>query len=96
MLLGYPLAPEPKYQSIAYHNIRCMHNKMDQVNLIIGRTKPFDILAFSETWINDMLTDQEIVTPSYSVRWDHDGNAGGGSEQQFIAVIALISLYVKT
>ena len=52
---------------------------MDQVNLVMGGAKSFYILSFSETWLNDMVTSDEILMPGYScVRRDRQRKAGGG------------------
>ena len=52
---------------------------MDQVNLVMGGAKSFDILSFSETWLNDMVIGDEILMPAYScLRRDRQRKAGGG------------------
>ena len=52
---------------------------MDQVNLVMGGAKSFDILSFSETWLSDTVSDDEIVIPGYNcVRRDRQEKSGGG------------------
>ena len=47
--------------ALVHLNIRSLLHKMDQVNLVMGGAKSFDILSFSETWLNDMVTGDEIL-----------------------------------
>ena len=76
---GLSFGPQSRGLAMAHLNIRSLLHKMDQVNLIMGGTKSFDILSFSETWLNDSVTDDEILMPGYScVRRDRQGKVGGG------------------
>ncbi|PFX14826.1 hypothetical protein AWC38_SpisGene20987 [Stylophora pistillata] len=71
---GLSFGPKSRGLARAHLNIRSLLHKIDQVNLIMGGVKSFDILSFSETWLNDSVTDDEILMPGYScVRRDRQG-----------------------
>ena len=76
---GLSFGPKSRGLSLAHLNIRSLLHKMDQVNLVMGGAKSFDILSFSETWLNDTVSDDEIVIPGYNcVRRDRQEKSGGG------------------
>ena len=76
---GLSFCPKSRGLPLAHLNIRSLLHKMDQVNLVMGGAKSFDILSFSETWLNDMVTDDEILMPGYNcVRRDRQRKADGG------------------
>ena len=78
---GLSFCPKSRGLPLAHLNIRSLLHKMDQVNLVMGGAKSFDILSFSETWLNDMVTDDEILMPGYNcVRRDRQRKADGGVE----------------
>ena len=76
---GLSFGPKSRGLSLAHLNIRSLLHKMDQVNLVMGGAKSFDILSFSETWLNDTVSDDEIVIPGYNcVRRDRQEKSGEG------------------
>ena len=68
--------------SFVHYNVQSLLPKLDQ---LYSELKDFDILAFSETWLNKDLPSSEILLDSYKEpeRKDRDDNHGG------------VSLYVK-
>ena len=76
---GLSFGPKSRGLALAHLNIRSLLNKMDQVCLIMGGGKSFDILSFPETWLNNSVADDEIFLPGYScMRRDRRGKVGGG------------------
>ena len=66
---------------IAHLNVRSIRNKTDQIQLELLRGQFFDILTFSESWLNDSIEDAEVQIPRFAcVRKDQeDGVKGGGN-----------------
>ena len=87
---GLWFGPKSRGLALAHLNIRSLLHKMDEVNLVMGGAKSFDISSFLETWLKDMVTDDEILMPGYSrVRRDRQRKAGGE-----VAIYASASNYV--
>jgi len=62
---------------IAHWNVRSIMNKRDEIEHFI-LTNNIDILAISETWLNDYITNAELRIPNYSiVRQDRNRDGGG-------------------
>ena len=58
---------------------------MDQIQLELLRGQFFDILTFSESWLNDSIEDAEVQIPGFAcVRKDRDGGAKGGGNIAYI------------
>ena len=63
---------------MAHINVNRLINKMDEIKNVI-KTCQFKILAISETWLTDEISDGEINIPDFRVfRRDRDGRRGGG------------------
>ena len=68
-----------------HQNIRSLRGKLAELNILISQCPNLHILAFTETWLNDSITDGEVSLPGYSIyRSDRDDGLGGG-----------IAVYVK-
>ena len=65
--------------SILLSNIQSLRPKYDELCLIASSLAPH-VIVLCESWLNDKVSDQEIVVPQYSVtRCDRcDGRKGGG------------------
>ena len=67
--------------SIFHHNIRSLNKNYDQINGLLSTLKlKFDILCFSESWLNDSNQHQihfENFNSFHSLR--PEGNRGGGT-----------------
>ena len=60
-------------------------NIRSELIILISQCPNLHILAFTETWLNDSITDGEVSLPGYSIyRSDRDDGLGGG-----------IAVYVK-
>ncbi len=68
-----------KYKGLklAHINIRSLVNKVDQLRVILDGS-PIDVLAVSETWLDDAIMDHEMNIEGYSFyRNDRNRNGGG-------------------
>ena len=84
------LNPGPYYNSFAdiskckgfkfaHLNVRSLRNKMDLVSFELADKKLFDCLMFSETWLDNSVSNHEISLDGYqSFRCDRPGNRRGG------------------
>ena len=48
-----------------HHNIRSLRGKLDELNILISQCFNLHILAFTETWLNNNITDGEISLFGY-------------------------------
>ena len=59
-------------------NTRSITNKLDQIRLMLPK-KSIDILAITETWLDNSWTDNELVVSGYNLfRRDRETAQGGG------------------
>ena len=59
-------------------NIRSLANKTDSLRLEGITNRTFDVLTFSETWLDYSTSDAEIKLPGFvCIRQDHTGNKEG-------------------
>ena len=66
--------------SIFYANVRSLKNKLDYLKFFLN-TNTYDIIAFSETWLNKYIDDYSIITDKkYQIFCSDRNNArkGGG------------------
>lgn len=65
------------YISLFHLNIQSIYNKLDIIN---GNLYDFDILCFTETWLNQSFSDDQIVLNGFQkpYRCDRVGRIGGG------------------
>ena len=69
--------PKEKGMKIAHLNIRSLRNKIDDLNLFLS-TCPYDLMSFSETWLDDSITCNIVSLNGYNLeRKDRDINGGG-------------------
>ena len=58
---------------------------MDELNILVSHCPNLHILAFTETWLDNSVSDGEVSLPGYSIfRSDRTNGRGGG-----------IAVYVK-
>ena len=70
---------------IAHLNVRSIRNKTDQIQLELLRGQFFDILTFSESWLNDSIEDAEVQILGFAcVRKDREDGAKGGGNIAYI------------
>ena len=68
-----------------HQNIRSLRGKMDELNILVSHCPNLHILAFTETWLDNSISDGEVSLPGYSIfRSDRTNGRGGG-----------IAVYVK-
>ena len=68
-----------QHSLIFSHIIRSLRGKLDELNILISQCSNLHILAFTETWLNDNITDGEISLFGYSIyRRDRTNGIGGG------------------
>ena len=71
---------------IAHLNINGLHSKIDEVRVLVNRTK-IDILAISESKLNSNISDGDIEIENYKLYLlDRDTNGGG------VAIYVTLSL----
>lgn len=64
---------------ITHLNIRSLLPKMDELRLLMS-SNPLDVLAVSETWLNESIGDAEESLPGYTfIRRDRPLQRAGGS-----------------
>ena len=70
---------------IAHLNVRSINNKIDQIQLELLQGQFFDILTFSESWLNDLFEDAEVQIPGFAyVRKDREGSLKGGGNIVYV------------
>jgi exonuclease III len=80
----------PSGLRIIFANVRSLRNKLDEVHLLVERYSP-DLLAFTETWLNEDINDWEIQLPGYLLaRGDRPERRPGGG------VILYWKMHLKT
>ena len=67
---------------IVYTNARSLVNKIDELKIYTALTQP-DIIAITETWTNDSISNHYLSLPNYAIISRHDRNdtlngRGGG------------------
>lgn len=68
-----------------YQNIQSLCGKLAELNILVSQRPNLHILAFTETWLNNNITDGEVSLPGFSIhRSDRADGLGGG-----------IAVYVK-
>ena len=68
-----------------HQNIRSLRGKMDELNILVSHCPNLHILALTETWFDNSISDGEVSLPGYSIfRSDQTNGRGGG-----------IAIYVK-
>ena len=73
-----------------HQNIRSLRGKMDELNILVSHCPNLHILAFTETWLDNSISDGEVCLPGYSIfRSDQTNGRGGG-----IAVYVKETLFV--
>ena len=73
-----------------HQNIRSLRGKMDELNILVSHCPNLHILAFTETWLDNSISDGEVSLPGYSIfRSDQTNGRGGG-----IAVYVKETLFV--
>ena len=68
------------FPSLFLSNIQSLCSKLDELLVFANSAKP-DIIALTESWTNDKISDQQIMIPGYSNPYRHDrsdGRKGGG------------------
>ena len=50
-----------------HHIIRSLRGKLDELNILLSQCSNLHILAITETWLNDNITDGEISLFGYSI-----------------------------
>ena len=64
---------------IAHLNVRSLRNKLDLISFELVNKKLFDVLTFSETWLDESISDSEVKLDGYNMfRRDGPGNCQGG------------------
>ena len=62
-----------------YQNIRSLRGKMDELNILVSHCANLHILAFTETWLDNSISNGEVSLPGYSIfRSDRTNRRGGG------------------
>ena len=70
--------PKARGFKVAHLNVRNLVNKLDDIGHLV-RSKSFDILSVSETWLNLTISGNEVCLPGYTlVRHDCSDRRGGG------------------
>ena len=72
--------PNPKTRglSMAHLNIRGIRFSLDEIKIFLGNKTP-DVLALSETWLNEIIDDAELAVEGYVlIRKDRRYGNGGG------------------
>ena len=68
-----------------HQNIRSPRGKLAELNNLVSQCPNLHILAFTETWLTNNITDSEVSLPGFSIhRSDQADGLGGG-----------IAVYVK-
>ena len=63
---------------VTYANVRSLINKRDELHALV-RNSHMDVVALTETWLTDMVSDGEVALPGYSLhRVDRTHKGGGG------------------
>ena len=64
--------------TITHLNIRSLLPKLDEVRSRLAGRSPPSIIAFTESWLDNTVSDREICIPGYKVyRKDRNRNGGG-------------------
>ena len=62
-----------------HQNIRSLHGKLDELNILLAHCPNLHVLAFTETWLNSSIFDAEISFPGFKIfRNDRVNRVGGG------------------
>ena len=69
---------------VAQLNIRSLLPKMDEIRHCLSGKCPPAIIAFTETWLDDTITNGEIAVQGYNV-YRKDRNRHGGSIAVYVA-----------
>ena len=79
-----------------HQNIRSIRGKLDELNILISQCLNLHILAFTETWLDNGITDGEISLPGYKIfRSDRPNGKGGGIAvyvKEFLSIIRRVDL----
>ena len=76
---SFPDVSKCKGFKFAHLNVRSLRNKVDLVSFELADKKLFDCLMFSETWLDNSVSNHEISLDVYqSFRCDRPGNSRGG------------------
>ena len=51
---------------IAHLNVRSLRNKLDLISFELVNKKLFDVLTFSETWLDESISDSEVKLDGYN------------------------------
>ena len=68
-----------------HQNTRSLRGKMDELNILVSHCPNLHILAFTETWLDNSISDGEVSLPGYSIFRSYRTNGRGGG----------IAVYVK-
>ena len=69
--------------SIFLSNVRCIRNKIDDILHKVGTLSP-DVMLFCESWLSDMIPDDAINIPGYTVVRNDRNAFGGGLVSYFV------------
>ena len=61
-----------------HQNIRSLRGKMDELNILVSHCPKLHILAFTETWLDNSISDGEVSLPGYSILESDLTNGRGG------------------
>ena len=76
-------SPKTKSLSVIHVNTRSLLRHFDDIATLVATKRPH-ILALSETWLDDSVSDAEILLPGYSLfRFDRN-RCGGGVALYFL------------
>ena len=62
-----------------HQNIRSLRGKMDELNILVSHCLNLHILAFTETWLDNSISDGEVSLPGYSIFRSDRTNGRGNS-----------------
>ena len=67
------------FPSLLLTNVQSLRPKIDELTVVVATIRP-EIIILCETWLTNLVTDEEILIPSFqSYRCDRaDGRKGGG------------------
>lgn len=82
------------YINCFYSNVRSLLNKKDNLQLVLAE-KRFDILLFSETWLNDKVSDSSLtLNLGFNlIRLDRRHKRGGGLAVFLLDSLSFVKVY---
>lgn len=72
-----------------HQNIRSPCGKLAELNILVSQCRNLHILAFTETWLNNNITDSEVSLPGFSIHRSNRVDGLGGGIAVYLRILYL-------